>query len=192
MRRRGATYQLRPPRISRCSRGTREHGTLLTVSREEAQHASLLRARAVPRWLWSVGALGKGSAPTRGPSPSARGRGATYQLRPPRISSLFRGTRKRATALTVSREKAQYASLLCARAVPRCSWSVHPLGKGIITPAGGFSLSTRGRGATHQLRPPRTSRCSRGRRERATALAVSREEAQHASMLRARAVPRCS
>ena len=149
-------------------------------------------ARAVPRWLWSVGALGKGSAPTRGPSPSARGRGATYQLRPPRISSLFRGTRKRATALTVSREKAQYASLLCARAVPRCSWSVHPLGKGIITPAGGFSLSTRGRGATHQLRPPRTSRCSRGRRERATALAVSREEAQHASMLRARAVPRCS
>ena len=85
-----------------------------------------------------------------------------------------------------------YASFLCARAVPRCSWSVHALGKGIITPASCSSLSTRGRGPTRQLRPPRTSQCSRGRRERATALAVSWEEAQHASMLRARAVPRCS
>ena len=82
-----------------------------------------------------------------------------------------------------------YASLLCARAVPRCSWSVHALSKGIAT-ARGLSLSARGRGATYQLRPPRTSRCSRGRRERATTLAVSREEAQHASLVRARVEPR--
>ena len=45
----GATSTLR----SRLSHGTRERATALAVSREEAQHASLPRACAVPRWLWS-------------------------------------------------------------------------------------------------------------------------------------------
>ena len=125
---RGVTYQLRPPRISRCSRGTRERATLLTVSREAAQHVSLLRARAVPRWSWSVGALGMGIAPPRGLSPSACGCGATYQLRPPRISWLLRNTRERATAFAVYREEAQHASLLRARAVPGWVWSADALG----------------------------------------------------------------
>ena len=52
---------------------------------------------------------------TRGLSPSARGRGVTYQLRPSRISRLLRGARERGTALAVSREEAQFASLLRAR-----------------------------------------------------------------------------
>ena len=72
-------------------------------------------ARAVLRWLWSAHALGKGTALTRGLSPSARGRGATSQLRPPRISRLLCGTREHGTALAVSREEAQHASLLRAR-----------------------------------------------------------------------------
>ena len=38
----------------------------LAISREEAQHSSLLRARASLRWLWSAGALQKSAAPARG------------------------------------------------------------------------------------------------------------------------------
>ena len=82
------------------------------------------------RWFWSAHALGKDTAPTRGVSSSARGRGATYQLRPPRISGLLRGTRECATALAVSREEAQRASLLRARrasliVVGSCTWQGH-------------------------------------------------------------------
>ena len=144
-------------------------------------YASLLCALAVPRWLWLTYALGKDIAPSRGLSPSVRGRGATYQLPPPRISRLLRGTRECATALAVSREEAQHASLLRARAVPRWLWSADAQGKG-IAPARGLSPSARGRGVTYQLRPPRISRLLRGTRERGTALAFYREEAQHASL----------
>ena len=48
---RGMTCQLRRFIISWHSRGSRERATALAVSREEAQHVSLLRARAIPRWL---------------------------------------------------------------------------------------------------------------------------------------------
>ena len=158
---RGATCQLRPPRTSRLSRGTCERTTALTVSREEAHHASFLRARAVARWLWSVHALGKGTAPAKGPSPSACGCCAMCQRWPPRVGRLSRGTRGRATLLAVSREKAQHSSLLCARTVPRWLWSFHALDKG-TAPARGLAPSARGRGATCQLWPPRISRLSRG------------------------------
>ena len=59
---RGAMSQLRRPRLSQLLCGTREGGTALAASRKEAQHASLLHARAVPRWLWSAYALGKDTA----------------------------------------------------------------------------------------------------------------------------------
>ena len=144
---RGTTCQLRPPIISRLLRGIHERATVLTVSHEEALHASLLRARAMPRWLWSVRALGKANAPACGLSPSARGRGATCKLRPPRISRLPRDTRIRATALSVSRKEVQHASLLRARAEPRWLWSVYALGKA-TAPARGLSPLARGRGAT--------------------------------------------
>ena len=80
-----------------------------------------MRARAVPRGLWLFHALRTDTAPTRGLSSSARDHGAKCQLWPPRISRLLRGTRERATSLTVSREEVQHASLLRARPVPRSS-----------------------------------------------------------------------
>ena len=53
---RGATCQLRPPTPSQRRVSLSAGAPALSVSGEEAQHASLLRARAVPRWLCS-GAL---------------------------------------------------------------------------------------------------------------------------------------
>ena len=105
--------------ISRLLRGTRERATALAVSLEEAQHANFLRARAVPRSLSLACALLKGTVPANSLSPSARGRGVTWQLRLSRSDRLSSGTHKRATALAVSQEEAQRASLLRAMAVPR-------------------------------------------------------------------------
>ena len=150
--------------------------TALAVSREEAQHTSLLRARAVPRLLSSVYAVQTGTVQESGLSHSACCRGATHQLRPPIISRLSHGTRERATALAVSWEEAQHASLLRACAVPRCLLSVHAIEKG-AAPARGLSRLARCRGGTCQRYPPRTKRHSRGTRGRATALVVSQEEA---------------
>ena len=116
---RSGTYSHHALAVIPLSRGTLERDTELSVSREEAQHARFLRARAVPRWLRSVHALSKGTVPARGLSYSVRGRGVTCQLRLPIISQLLRGTHERATALAVSREEAQHSSFLRARAVPR-------------------------------------------------------------------------
>ena len=64
-----------------CGAGT----PALAVTRDEAQHSSLLNVRAVPRWLLSLSshAVRKRTVPFRGLFPSACARGATYQLRPP-------------------------------------------------------------------------------------------------------------
>ena len=141
-RSRGAACQLRLPRISRLVRGTRERATALAVSREEAQHSSLQRTRAVPRWLWPYHVLGKVIAPVRGHSHLVRGRGVTCQLQPPRISRLSRGTRERATALAVSRDEAQHASLQCTRALSRWLWLAYVLDKATAL-ARGLSLIRR-------------------------------------------------
>ena len=188
---RGATCQRWPSRISRLSRRTHGHTTALAVSRGGAQHASCCCARAVPRWPRLVRALGKGTAPARGPSPSACGHGATCQLLPPkdRISWPSRGARKLGTAFAVSREEVHHASLFRARAVARWLWSLRALGKG-SAPDRGLFPSACGRGATCHWLPPRLSRLSRGTREGATALAVSGEKALHASFLRACAASR--
>ena len=84
-------------------------------------------ARAVLRWLWSPHAQQTPTAAAGSLSLSARGRGATCQLWRQRISRRSRGMRERATALVLSREEAQRASLLRARAVPRWLWLVHAL-----------------------------------------------------------------
>ena len=76
-----------------------------------------MRARAVPRWLWLAHGLYKGTAPERGLSLSARGRGATCQPWQPTRSRLWRGTRARATEVAASREEAQHARVLGARRV---------------------------------------------------------------------------
>ena len=76
---------------------TRISATALAVSREVATHASLPRARAVPRWLrYSAHArIRSGSSPAEGLSPSAQGRGATCELWPPTRSRRSRGSRTR-------------------------------------------------------------------------------------------------
>ena len=154
---RGATCQRWPSRIRRLSRGTRERATALAVSRQEAQHPSLLRARTVSRQLLLVYALGKNAAPARGLSPSAYGHGTMCQWWPPTTSRLSRGMRRRATALAVSQQVAQHASLLRARTMPCRLLPAHALGKE-TTPAKLLSHLARGRGATCPLRPPRISR----------------------------------
>ena len=100
------------------SRARDASATALAVSREVAKHASLPRARAVPRWLGRLRTR-KGTAPAEGLSLSVQDRGATCELWPPTRSRHSRGTRASATALAVSREVAKYASLPRARAVPR-------------------------------------------------------------------------
>ena len=69
----------------------------------------------MPRLLWPIHTRGQATAPARGLPPSARGRGAMCQRRPPRISRLSRGTREHATALAVFGKKAQHASFLRER-----------------------------------------------------------------------------
>jgi len=90
----------------------------------------LLRARAVPRWLWSAHASAKGTTPARGLSPSARVRGATCKLRPPTPSKrrVSRGAGVRAHLRSLSLGKRRSTRVCyCARAVPRWSRSPMPL-----------------------------------------------------------------
>ena len=98
-------------------RGSRGAGAAaLAVSGEEAQHSSLLRVRAVPRWLWSVAsrrkALHRREASLLRRAAVVRRASCGLQLKPaPRVS---RSTG--APALAVSGEEAQHSSLLRARA----------------------------------------------------------------------------
>ena len=81
---------------SRLSRGPRMHATVLAVCGEEAQHARLRRARAVPRGMWSVHALGEDTAPAGSLPRSVQDRGATCQLPPQFCTAGFRAVRARA------------------------------------------------------------------------------------------------
>ena len=69
-----------------------------TVSGEETEHASLMRARTAQRWLWLARAPWTDAAPTRDVSSSAPGRGKTCQLWPPTPSRVLRVTRRGAGA----------------------------------------------------------------------------------------------
>jgi hypothetical protein len=86
---------------------------------EEAQHSSLLSVRVVPRWLWSVLTLPKDAATARLSSPSAHGRGATYQLQPPASCQrrVARATLARRHSLCLGRRRSTRP--WCARAVLR-------------------------------------------------------------------------
>ena len=80
-------------------------------------------ARAVLRWSWSPHSRQTATALARSHSPSARGRGATCQMRPSEMSRLLCGMRKRANALSISQEEAQHASLLnSAPCCVSCGW----------------------------------------------------------------------
>ena len=88
----------------------------------------MLRAHAVPRWLWSAHALNTDNVPTRGPSPSTRARGATYQLRPPRISPLLLASASALLRLLFL-GKRRSTQTHCVRAVPHWLSSVYTLAK---------------------------------------------------------------
>ena len=64
----------------------------LSLSGEEAQHASLLRADNAPRCFWSSRTSCENAATARGLSPSSHSRGATWRLRPPNAKPVPRVT----------------------------------------------------------------------------------------------------
>ena len=75
--------------------GARKRATALAVCGEETQHARLRRARAVPRWLWLVHVLCKGTAPARSIFLSVQDYAPTCQPWPPMSSRLWRRTQAR-------------------------------------------------------------------------------------------------
>jgi hypothetical protein len=109
------------PRVS-CGAGA----SALAVSREEARHSSLLRVRVVPRWLWSALTLPKDAVTARYSSPSARGRGATCQLRPPTPSQrrVSRAAQARRCSLSFGRRRSTRAFFTCAQCRDGCGRSL--------------------------------------------------------------------
>ena len=185
-RARGATCQLRPPTPSqrRVSRGA---GALRSLSLGRRRSTRACCARAVPRWLWSAYAHRKGTAPARGLSPSARARGATCQLRPPTPSQRRVSRGAGAPALAVSGRR-RSTRACCVRAVPRWLWSALRLRKALRRrEASLLRRATVVRRASCGLQRQASAACHAAQRACARCLW---EEAQHSSLLRARAVPR--
>jgi len=95
------------------------------LSREKAHHAHLRRARAAPRWLESIHALWRFTAPARRHNPSVHGRFPTCQPRPLTSSRRCVCAHANAPPRALSREEAQHVRLRRARAAPRWLRSVH-------------------------------------------------------------------
>ena len=116
VRARGVTCQRQPstPSQRRMSRGAR--APALIISYEEAQHSSLLRTCAMPRWLWPAYTPRKKPALARGLSPSTGDCGATCQLRRPTPSQLrsYRAAHARRRSLSLGRRRSTRAC--CVRA----------------------------------------------------------------------------
>ena len=112
-----------PAAASYCAARARAPLHCLSLGRRRSTRAC--RARAPCRAGCDRPRAMKGTVPVEGLFPSMQDRGATCQLWPPTHSQLSRGTCPRATALPVSPEAAQHASLMRARAVPRWLRSVH-------------------------------------------------------------------
>ena len=131
----------------------------LAVSGEEAQHSSLLRARAVPRWLWSVRPQ-KRRTHRREASLLRRAavvRRASCSLQE---SAGFRVACASAPLRSLSLGRRRSTRACCARAPCRAGCG-RPMPRKGTASARGLSPSARGRGATCQLRPPTPSRLSR-------------------------------
>ena len=86
----------------------------LAIYGKEAQHSSLIRARAASRWLRLAHISSKGAAPAKTVSISARSHGAICQVRPLSSPSWLLRVKQAHVrlALGVSGEKAQQSSLL--------------------------------------------------------------------------------
>ena len=185
---RGATCQLRPPTPSqrRVSRSAR--APALAVSREEAQHSSLLRARAVPRWLWLAYAVER----------ALRRREASLLRRAAVVRRASCGLQRQASAACHARARLRSLSLGRRRSTRAC-YARAPCraGCGRSMP---LEETLRRREASLLRRAAVVRRASCGLQRQASfrversaarpALAVFGEEAQHSSLLRARAVPR--
>ena len=187
VRGRGATCFLwyltpnRRPRVKRAQAGLRALSLGRTLStRAFCAHApaALVVAGRYPM---------KGAAPARGRSASVHGRGATCQL-----YHLAPNRRPR-----IKRAQAAYARSLCRRGSAHGLAARARRAAGVVggpcpmkgaAPARGRSPSVHGRSATCQLRPLMPDRRTRVKRAQGGgALAVSGEDAQHTSFLRARA-----
>ena len=189
MRDRGATCRLKPTTHGRLPRHARERATTLAVSREEAHHASLSRARAVLRRLWSAYSLWKVNVPAKGLSPAVQNRGATCQLRPPLcaaglciarggapLCSLSLGSRRSTRACRARAEcRADCGRFTC------CECPLHEREASLRRCKAQCDVQA----SASSLR----SWLSRGMRGRATALTVSWEQAQHASLSCVRGEP---
>ena len=170
------------------ARVARLRATALALSGDEAQHVRFRRARAAPRWRHSVHALWKGTARAR----SRRSFGARPVL--PRASPaphcarwLARVARLRATALALSGDEAQHVRFRRARAAPRWRHSLHALWKGTARARGRRSFGARPVLPRASPAPHCARWLARVARLRATALALSGDEAQHVRFRRARA-----
>ena len=124
-------------------------------------------------------------------SHSVQDRAATCLLRPPTHSRTFTWqTRGRVTTtLAVSREEAQHARLRRACGAPHWFRSLC-VSRKVTALAGGLFHSLQGRGAMCQVRSPAQPAFAWQMRGRATALAISWIEPQHARLRRARGAPR--
>ena len=155
----------------------------LAVSGEKAQHSSLLRARAVPRWLWSARAYER----------TLRRREASLLRRAPVVRRASCGLQRQASAacharrvrlrsLSLGRRRSTRAC--CARAPCRAGCGRLVPTKG-TAPARGLSPSARARGATCQLRPPTPSQRRVPRAGALRSLSLGRRRSTRACCARA-------
>jgi hypothetical protein len=181
------------PHCARClARVARLRATTLSLSGDEAQHGRFRCARAAPRWRHSVHTLWEGTARARG----RRSFGATPVL--PRASPAPHCARWLAACSALARHCARSlwgrgparALPTRARAAPSRRHSLNTPWKGTARAKGRRSVGAR----PLLSRASFLSHCAwwlaRVARLRATALALSGDEAQHGRFRRARAAPR--
>ena len=154
----------------------------LSLSREEAQHARLRCARAVPRWLESVAALWKPTVPARRLSSSVHGRAPTCQTRP-QTSRFLAHVRKKpsatARALSAGRRRSTLAGEV--HAPRRAGWSRFlPYGSPLASKTA-FFVGARPRSDVPAAASNRQVSCVCAQEtKRHHARSLSQEKAQHA------------
>ena len=178
------TYHLRSPRITGfCVARASALLRLLFLGRRRSTRACCVRA--VPRWLRSVHTLGKGTAPTRGLSHF----GARPWCDVPAAAS-----QNQQSFAWHTRARHCARCLSVGGAVRKLAARARRVALVVIGPCTKYGQCTDKRPLSFNARPwcdvPAAASQNKpafaGKRERATALAVSREEAQHANSLRAR------
>ena len=168
----------------------------LALSREEAQHARLRRARAPPRWLESAHTPWTPTAPAGRPPPLVHGRASACKPRAPHKQLTCERAQVRtaptARARSLSGGGAARALATCARpaalvGVGRCSMKAHCASGTAVSLGARPCSDVRAAASNEQL----TCACAQVKAaQTARALSLSRKEAQHARLRRARDPPR--